>query len=101
MRFRDIRGRFNVPTRLRFTNSPRRCYWCGRPFGRKLRPTREHMLPHSIGGGRGQNLAAACAPCNHARGVDVSWRHFGTPVDEMQKQQAEHLWSLWAPEAAS
>ena len=92
-RFRDLRSQRPVKGR-RFSDKPRRCLWCGRAFGRRLKPTREHLRPRSAGGGGGANLAAACAPCNNARGSDMEWRPFGTPVDDLPDSQAKHLHRL-------
>lgn len=51
-----------------------RCYWCNhgmRPeFGFQNSATIEHLLPRSQGGSnKVDNLQAACARCNRARGV--------------------------------
>lgn len=44
----------------------RRCCWCGHT-GVKL--TREHIIPRSDRGtDEDENIKAACASCNHARG---------------------------------
>ena len=91
MRFRDLRSQFNVPARLRFSNGPRRCCWCGRHFGQKLQPTREHLLPHADGGGGGANLAAACSPCNSARGTDTNWILYSSRTKALPVRQAAHL----------
>ncbi len=54
-----------------------RCIHCGRPLaidweGRSIGPpaTLEHLLPRSAGGDdRLENLAVACARCNHRKGA--------------------------------
>lgn len=53
-----------------------RCCWCGRRFcdtaGSKASPTLEHVQPLSQGGANTpDNLAVACARCNHKRGVST------------------------------
>lgn len=46
-----------------------RCYYCGKPFGRKNPPTVEHKTPLNRGGrSEPSNLAAACNACNNAKG---------------------------------
>lgn len=51
------------------------CYWCGGGFEGPCYRTREHLTPLSAGGSnKAENIAAACAPCNHSRG--------STPHDE-------------------
>lgn len=59
----------------------RECYWCGLPMKTagpgSDRKTREHLLPRSWGGENGNgNIVAACAACNHARGVERNWVPF-------------------------
>jgi len=41
------------------------CYYCGRPFTRRRRPTLDHFIPKSQGGTDAQrNLRLACERCN-------------------------------------
>ncbi len=45
------------------------CAYTGKEFGKSLRPTFEHILPHSKGGANGiANCLATTATSNHARG---------------------------------
>lgn len=91
VRFRDLRHQRPVRNLRPFSKRPRCCLWCGRPFSRTLRPTREHLLPRSLGGGGGQNLAAACSPCNQARGASLDWRPYGAPLESLPTGQRDHL----------
>jgi hypothetical protein len=62
------------------------CYWCRLPLwvfatrysSHPLRPTIEHLIPKSAGGGGADegNLRAAHAICNHLRGSmsEAEWR---------------------------
>ena len=49
-----------------------RCAYCSEPFGNyadEANPTLDHVMPKSCGGSdRADNLVAACARCNHAKG---------------------------------
>lgn len=51
--------------------SAKRCHWCKKPFSRTNRPTHDHVVPISKGGGNTrENAVAACLRCNlrkHAR----------------------------------
>jgi hypothetical protein len=52
------------------------CVWCSTPFGRQVRPTREHVIPRVKGGPTWpENLVAACPRCNRERGTSsaVQW----------------------------
>lgn len=41
------------------------CHWCKTPFTAKLRPTHDHVIPLSKGGGNTlANSCCACRPCN-------------------------------------
>lgn len=41
------------------------CHWCKTPFIAKLRPTHDHVIPLSKGGGNTlSNSCCACRPCN-------------------------------------
>jgi hypothetical protein len=45
------------------------CIWCGRPFGRLVSATTEHLVPKVKGGPSWlENEAAACRRCNAERG---------------------------------
>ncbi len=53
-----------------------RCTWCSATFGRRVRATREHLLPRVKGGPTWpENLVPACARCNRERGTAsaVQW----------------------------
>ena len=57
------------------------CFWCHEPMhypGTALpierwsagkQATLDHVIPKSLGGGRGSNLVYACYQCNHRRGA--------------------------------
>lgn len=68
------------------------CFWCGRAMDAAvpaLRPTRDHVLAKSRGGGRGRNLVWACMACNRIKG-DMSvaeWEAFRSLVPEW--------WAMW------
>ena len=55
----------------------KRCVWCNivvKPDGLgPSRKTREHLVPLSLGGGNGENVAVACFRCNNTRGTDMTW----------------------------
>lgn len=45
------------------------CYFCEKKFGKDRKPSREHLMPKSRGGGNGpDNVVAACTTCNHSKG---------------------------------
>jgi 5-methylcytosine-specific restriction endonuclease McrA len=45
------------------------CVWCGRPFGERLHPTTDHLVPRVKGGPSWlENEVAACRRCNRERG---------------------------------
>ena len=65
------------------------CIWCGRRFGRLVRPTTEHVVPRLKGGPSWlENEVAACRRCNSERGhiSPVEWLEEclrrGWPADE-------------------
>jgi len=39
------------------------CFYCGKPSG----VTKDHVIPRSMGGQRGENLVNACLQCNHEK----------------------------------
>ena len=49
------------------------CFWCGKKVilgssSRKLMATKDHLMPHSKGGGHGMdNLVLSCGPCNSSK----------------------------------
>ncbi len=46
-----------------------RCVWCGRPFGRLVPATTDHLVPRVKGGPSWpENEVAACRRCNGERG---------------------------------
>ena len=52
------------------------CMWCGRPFGGRIVPTTEHVVPRVKGGPSSlANEVAACGRCNAERGhrTPVEW----------------------------
>lgn len=52
------------------------CVWCGREFGRLVRPTTEHVVPRVKGGPSWlENEVLACRRCNGERGHQspVTW----------------------------
>ena len=54
------------------------CFYCGRPM---TKPTAEHLIAKQDGGRDTRaNIAATCAPCNHARHADPTYR--GLSVEE-------------------
>ncbi|GAA0261822.1 hypothetical protein GCM10009539_54360 [Cryptosporangium japonicum] len=64
------------------------CVWCGREFGRLVRPTTDHLVPRVKGGPSWlENEVAACGRCNRARGHRgaADWadecERLGWPVD--------------------
>ena len=64
------------------------CLWCGRPFGRLVGPTTDHLVPRVKGGPSWlENEAAACRRCNAERGhaTPAAWaeecERRGWPVD--------------------
>lgn len=64
------------------------CVWCGREFGRLVRPTTDHLVPRVRGGPSWlENEVAACGRCNRARGHRgaAEWadecERLGWPVD--------------------
>jgi hypothetical protein len=45
------------------------CVWCGRPFGKLVPPTTDHLVPRLKGGPSwAANEVAACRRCNAQRG---------------------------------
>lgn len=47
------------------------CHWCGEPMQNRdphLRPTRDHVIPRSRGGGGRENIVFACFDCNQLKG---------------------------------
>ncbi|MGY1814144.1 HNH endonuclease [Blastococcus sp. SYSU D00820] len=66
------------------------CIWCGRVFGRLLRPTTEHVVPRVKGGPSWlENEVAACGRCNAERGHRA-------PVDWLEECDRRG----WTPDAA-
>ncbi len=58
------------------TRDGERCVWCGRPFGRLVPPTTDHLIPRVKGGPSWlENEVAACRRCNGQRGhrAPVDW----------------------------
>lgn len=78
MRFRNKRKLgLHVKSRSRFGKSSQ-CVWCGisvtyRGECGPTRATREHVVPRSLGGGGGSNVAVACLRCNSTRGQNTRW----------------------------
>lgn len=59
------------------------CVWCSRTFGRRVRATREHVVPRVKGGPSWpENEVVACARCNRERGHNspVQW------LDEVERR---------------
>lgn len=44
------------------------CFYCGEPFSKKRRPTRDHFFPRCAGNGLFLNKVYAHAQCNCAKG---------------------------------
>jgi 5-methylcytosine-specific restriction endonuclease McrA len=60
--------RLRAITKQKASQQGWRCYYCGEKFTDKLKPTGEHLIPHSEGGGINDwNIVAACGPCNQGR----------------------------------
>lgn len=73
----------------------RTCIWCGRPFGRLVAPTTDHLVPRVKGGPSWvENEAAACRRCNADRGhaAPAAWaeecERRGWPVDRRRLVRA-------------
>lgn len=61
----------------RRSSSHRKCWYCGKSF-HSTRPTFDHQIPRSRGGGGGENLVLACKQCNNRKAdMDVeTYRYF-------------------------
>lgn len=60
------------------------CIWCGSKFSRKVKKTREHVVPRSRGGRGSKNIRAACIRCNNSRGNSSNWVKFDNIPPEFQ-----------------
>ena len=75
----------------------RTCLWCGRPFGRLVAATTDHLVPKVKGGPSWpENEAAACRRCNAERGhvSPAAWaeecERRGWPVDRGRLVRSLH-----------
>lgn len=64
------------------------CYYCKRPFSRRLKPTIEHIVSLNNGGAHTKdNIVAACKSCNSIKSA-------GTPDDLYRRLRAHGLAQL-------
>ena len=95
-RFRDLRLTEGHVSKWQRWGAAKHCIWCGiglryykppqgvRPVDQQA--TREHLLPRSLGGGGGKNLAVACRRCNNIRRAELDWVRFKDQPSEMQRR---------------
>lgn len=73
------------------------CAYCGRPAG-----TLDHVRPRCKGGHTvAQNLIAACADCNRAKGSEIDWVRWFRAQAFWDPEREADIW-LWlhSPRAA-
>jgi len=92
MKDHDARRKLSIAERYNYT-----CIVCGRPFDNVACITIEHIVPKSMGGKGGDNLAASHYNCNRLRGtmslldaamtVEKKLRRLGTMAHDWLNKQ--------------